>query len=179
MDNSAALRAGGQKAKDIIARHVLNAMLIPFAKDVLDKTVQWRIQNGHNMTGNTINAYAVGVYVRGQLVWMQTPSGTIPGPLQRKLGKRQKFHSGRQRWDEEWQKHPFKGKVATNGGLEPDRSVAFLRSYKAVSDGWEIVVCNGVEYAAFQENMMKIDVLTASFDYAKMFALTMFNPLPA
>lgn len=178
MSNAAALQRGSQMAKDIIARHMLNVTLVPAAKEFIQAATQGRIFAGHNMTGNTVNSYAVGVYVKGQLVHMETSAGSIPRPLRSKLGKGQRFYAGSQRWDEEVQEHTFTAQVGSNGATEAERSIAFLQSYKPSPNGWVLVVCNGVEYATYQENEMQIDVLTSSFDYAKMFMPSMFKPLP-
>lgn len=179
MSNAAALQMGSQRAKEIIARHVLNGILIPASKELIHAATQGRIFAGHNMTGNTINSYAVGVYVSGQLVHIGTSSGSIPHPLRRKLGKGERFYAGSQRWDGETQEHTFTAKVSTNGTTEAERSIAFLQSYKPSADGWALVMCNGVEYATYQENEMQIDVLTANFDYARMFLPSMFKPIAA
>lgn len=165
-------------AKDMIARHVLNVILIPAAKELIQDATQARIRLGHNMTGNTVNSYAAGVYVNGALVHIETSSGSIPHPLRHKLGRGQRFYAGSQRWDGEMQEQTFTAQVSTNGTTEAERSIAFLQSYKPSPKGWALVVCNGAEYATFQENQMNIDVLTASFDYAKMFAPSMFKPMP-
>lgn len=178
MSNAAALQLGSRRAKEIIARHVLNGILVPAAKDIIQNATQGRIFLGHNMTGNTVNSYAVGVYKRGELVFIMTSSGGIAKPLRRKLGKGQRFYAGSQRWDGDMQEHTFTAQVGTNGTMEAERSIAFLQSYKPSPNGWSLIVCNGVEYATFQESMMDIDVLTASFDYAKMFVPTMFKPIP-
>lgn len=177
MSNADALQLGSRRAKDMIARHVLNVILVPAAKELIQAATQGRIFAGHNMTGNTVNSYAAGVYVNGQLVHIETSSGSIPRPLRRKLGQGQRFYAGNQRWDGEMQEHTFTAKTGSNGAMEAERSIAFLQSHKPSSDGWALVVCNGVEYATFQENEMQIDVLTANFDYAKMFAPAMFKPM--
>lgn len=178
MSNEAALRRGTQMAKDVIARHVLNVMLVPAAKALIRDATQGRISIRHNMTGNTVNSYAAGVYVDGKLVWIETSSGSIPHPLRRKLGRGERFFAGSQRWDGETQEHTFTAKVSTNGTMEAERSIAFLQSYKPSPKGWALVVCNGVEYATFQENELNIDTLTANFDYAKMFHASFFKPMP-
>lgn len=177
MSNATALQHGSQRAKDIIARHVLNQILIPAAKELIQAATQSRIFAGHNMTGNTINSYAAGVYVGGSLVHIETSAGSIPSPLRRKLGRGQRFFAGSQRWDGEIQEHTFTAQVGSNGSMEAERSIAFLQTFRPSPNGWTIVVCNGVEYADFQENSMNIDVLTSSFDYAKMFAQTMIKPI--
>lgn len=178
MSNEAALRRGSQMAKDMIARHVLNVILVPAAKELIKDASQGRISIEHNMTGNTVNSYAVGAYVKGQLVHIETSSGSIPRPLRRKLSRGERFYAGSQRWDGAVQAGTFTAKVSTNGTMEAERSIAFLQSYKPSPIGWALVVCNGVEYAIYQENEMQIDVLTANFDYAKMFAPAMFKPMP-
>ena len=178
MSNAAALQRGSQMAKDIIARHMLNVILVPAAKEIIQAATQGRIFAGHNMTGNTVNSYAVGVYVKGQLVHIETSAGSIPRPLRSKLGKGQRFYAGSQRWDEEVQEHTFTAQAGSNGATEAERSIAFLQSHKPSPNGWVLVVCNGVEYATYQENEMQIDVLTSSFDYAKMFMPSMLKPLP-
>lgn len=178
MSNAAALRRGTRMAKNMIARHVLNVILVPAAKELINDATQGRIHLGHNLTGNTVNSYAAGVYVDGKLVWIETSSGSIPHPLRRKLGRGERFYAGSQRWDGEIQAHTFTAQAGSNGTMEAERSIAFLQSFRPSPKGWALVVCNGVEYATFQENQMGIDVLTANFDYAKMFAPSMFKPMP-
>lgn len=178
MDNSAALRAGSQRAKDIIANHVLNTILIPAAKDLVQDAVRGRIFVGHNMTGNTINSYAAGVYVQGQLAFIETSTGSISKPLRKKLGKGQRFYAGSQRWDGETQGVTFTAKVGTNGSTEAERSIAFLQSHKPSPKGWALVICNGVEYASFQENEMNIDTLTRNYNDSKMIVEFKFTPIP-
>lgn len=178
MDNSGALELGSRRAKEIIARHVLNNLLVPAAKGLIEDAKQGRVFLGHNMTGNTVNSYAAGIYVQGQLVHIVTSSGSIPQPLRRKLGKGEAFFAGSQRWDGETQESNFKAEVPTNGTMEAERCIAFLQSYRPAPKGWVLVVCNGVEYATYQENEIQIDVLTSNFDYAKMFLPSMFKPLP-
>lgn len=165
-------------AKDMIARHVLNVILIPAAKELIKDATQGRISIGHNMTGNTVNSYAAGVYVNGKLVWIETSSGSIPHPLRRKLGRGERFYAGSQRWDGDVQVGTFTAQVSTNGTMEAERSIAFLQSYKPSPNGWALVVCDGVEYATYQENELNIDVLTTNFDYAKMFHASFFKPMP-
>ncbi len=161
----------------MIQDHILDQILIPSSKNILLDAIQGRISLRHNMTGNTVNSYAAGVYVNGILIHIETSAGSIPNPLRRKLGRGQRFYAGSQRWDGEAQEHTFTAQVSTNGSTEAERSIAFLESYQATTKGWALVVCNGVEYAEFQENMMDIDTLTANFDYAKMFLPSMFKPM--
>lgn len=177
MDNTAALNQGAARMRTIVDAHIANEILVPAAQKLITDATQIRIHAGHNMTGNTINSYAAGVYVRGALTHIVTSSGTIPSPLQRKLGLGQKFHRGRQRWDGEIQKGTFTAKVATNGTTEAERCLAFIRSYKAPANGYAVVVCNGVEYAEYQEFMCNVDVLTQNFNNALSIIQSSFKPL--
>ena len=184
MSNAAALKAGTAKATKLIEDHIINQILIPTTKDLIQDATERRVSLGHNMTGNTINSYAAGVYVRGQLVHIESKDGRIPKPLRKKLthGNRYKrtttYFPGTQRWDGDIQEKRFLAPVETNSTMEAERSYEFLQSYQANPQGYTLVVCNGVEYATYQENEMNIDVLTANFDYAKMFAPSIFKPLP-
>lgn len=177
MDNTAALRKGAADAKEIIAFHIY-IILVSAAKKLLEDATNGRIFLGHNMTGNTVNSYAVGVYSKGELVFTMTSSQGISKPLQRKLGLGQKFHRGRQRWDGEIQKRTFKASVATNGSTEAERSIAFIQSYNAPKDGYALVVCNGVEYAEYQESVRNIDVLTSNFNRLTGILQSSLKPLP-
>lgn len=179
MNNAAALRAGTAKAKKLIEEHIVNQILVPVAKGLIQAATEGRVSLGHNMTGNTVNSYAAGVYAKGSLLHIETSAGSIPNPLRRKLGRGQRFFAGSQRWDGEVQEYTFTAKAGSNGTMEAERSIAFLQSHKPSANGYALVVCNGVEYATYQENEMNIDVLTANFDYARMFAPSMFKPLPS
>lgn len=173
-----ALQLGSRRAKEIIARQMLNVILVPVAKKLIQDATHARISIGHNMTGDTVNSYAVGIYVAGRLVHIETPTGSIPRPLRHKLNRGERFYAGSQRWDGDIQESTFKASISTNGTIEAERSIAFLQSHKPSGNGWSLVVCNGVEYASYQETEMNIDVLTSSFDYAKMFLPSMFKPMP-
>lgn len=177
MSNAAALQRGAAKARQIIEDHMY-LLFTHAAKKLLEEATNNRILLGHNMTGNTVNSYAAGVYCRGKIVFMMTSSQGISKPLRRKLGRGQRFYAGSQRWDGEMQEHTFTAQAGSNGTMEAERSIAFLQSHKPSPKGWVLVVCNGVEYASYQENEMNIDVLTANFDYTKLFMPSMFHPMP-
>lgn len=177
MDNSAALKTGTQRAKDIIARQMLNAILIPMADNALDFALRKRISDGHNMTGNTVNSYVVGVFVNGQLTYRRGSWESIPKPLTHKVYR---YQAGRQRWDGETQhsNFPTKGTAPHNGATEPERAIAFINSYKASPKGWTIVVANGVEYAEFEEKVYAADTLTGAFLDFQFTHSMHFKPLP-
>lgn len=177
MDNSVALQRGTQMAKDMIARHVLNTILVPMANAALDYVVQKRTHDGHNMTGNTINSYVVGAFVKGKLAYMRGSWESIPGPLTHKVYS---YQPGRIRWDGEDQNYrfPTRGTAQHNGSTEPERAIAFIRSYQASPKGWTIVVANGVEYGTYEENVYGADTLTGSFTDFKMTHMLHFKPMP-
>lgn len=175
--NTAALRAGTAKAKKLIEDHIVNQILIPMANDMLDHVVKKRISDSHNMTGNTINSYVVGVFVKGMLNYMRGSWESIPRPLTHKVYR---YQPGRQRWDGEVQEHmfPTRGTAPHNGAREPDRAIAFINSYQASPNGWTVVIANGIEYATYEENVYGADTLTGSIDYFKVNCNSFFKPIP-
>ena len=175
--NAAALRAGTAKAKKLIEDHIVNQILIPMANDMLDHVVKKRISDSHNMTGNTINSYVVGVFVKGRLNYMRGSWESIPRPLTHKVYR---YQPGRQRWDGEVQEHmfPTRGTAPHNGAREPDRAIAFINSYQASPNGWTVVIANGIEYATFEENVYGADTLTGSIDHFKINCNSFFKPIP-
>lgn len=175
MGNAAALKAGTAKAKQLIEDHMVNQILIPILGKLVDEATMAR-EESSNMTGNTVNAYGGALYVRGVLKYTYLPSYVEP-PLRGKLKDGDVFEKDWPRWDGSAQGRSFSGS-GNDGSAEPNAIKKFLSGYKPQSKGYEIVIANGVEYATFQENQMDIDVLTANFDYAKMFASSMFKPMP-
>ena len=176
MSNEAALKLGARRAKEAISRHILNAVLAPMADAALDFVVRKRIVDGHNMTGNTINAYVVGVFVRGKLAYRRGSWEDIPAPLTHKVYS---YQPGRMRWDGEVQysRFPTKGVAQHNGATEPDRAIAFINSYQANPNGWSLVVANGVEYASYEEAVYEADTLTGSYDDFKFNHALHFKPM--
>ena len=177
MSNAAALQRGSQMAKDMIARHMLNEILVPMADAALDYVVQKRIHDGHNMTGNTINSYVVGVFVKGKLVYRRGSWESIPRPLTHKVYR---YQPGRMRWDGEEQHSmfPTRGTAPHNGTTEPERAIAFINSYQASPKGWTLVVANGVEYATYEENVYDADTLTGAYEDFKFTHALHFKPMP-
>lgn len=173
--NADALSLGTRRAKDIIARHILNSVLVPMADAALDYALNKRIQDGHNMTGNTVNSYVVGVFVKGKLAYMRGSWESIPKPLTHKVYH---YQVDRLRWDGERQVHLFKdNSVQHNGSTEPDRAIAFIRSYQANPKGWTLVVSNGIEYASYEEVTYGADTLTGSYDDFQMTHDMHFKPI--
>lgn len=176
MSNADVLQLGSRRAKEMIARHVLNKILVPMADAALDFVVQKRIHDGHNMTGNTINSYVVGVFVKGKLVYRRGSWESIPKPLTHKVYR---YQPGRMRWDGEEQHSmfPTKGTAPHNGTTEPERAIAFINSYQASPKGWTLVVANGVEYATYEENVYDADTLTGAYEDFRFTHAFHFNPM--
>ena len=177
MDNSAALKAGTARAKKIIRGHI--TVNLQFALDeIVDMATRMRRdETKHNMTGNTVNSYAGGLFINGVL---KAISIGQPGqsPLQGKLRKGERFKKERLRWDGDLQQSTFKAKVDTDSRMEPASSLDFIRSFKPKGNGFEVVICDGVEYATYQENVRNIDVLTGSFSTAAEMLAKNLKPLP-
>ena len=177
MSNKAALQAGTARAKKIIQGHI--SMNLQYALDeIVTMAVRMRRdETKHNMTGNTVNSYAGGLFIDGVLkaVSMGQPG---QGPLEEKLRKGGRFKAEQLRWDGDLQQKTFKAEVDTDGRIEPASSIGFINSYNAKEKGFEVVICDGVEYATYQENVRNIDVLTGSFSTAASMLLNNLKPLP-
>lgn len=175
MSNAAVLKAGTAKAKQLIEDHMVNQILIPMLGKLVDEATMAR-EESSNMTGNTVNAYGGALYVRGVLKYTYLPN-YVESPLRGKLKDGDVFEKGWPRWDGSTQAKSFSGS-GNDGSAEPNAIKKFLSGYKPQSNGYEIVIANGVEYATYQENNLNLDVLTANFNYAKMFVPSMFKPMP-
>ena len=177
MSNVAALRKGTARAKKIIQGHM--TVNLQYALDELVETAMRirREQTRHNMTGNTVNSYAGGLFIDGQL---KAISLGQPGrsPLRKKLREGEKFRAGKTRWDGDIQQRTFTAQIDTDARTEAAASIDFIKSYKPKDKGFAIVVCDGVEYATYQENVYNIDVLTGSFGGAAAILSKNFKPLP-
>lgn len=177
MNNAAALRAGTARAKKIIRGH--NTVNLQYALDeIVDMATRMRRdETKHNMTGNTVNSYAGGLFIDGIL---KAVSIGQPGqsPLQGKLRKGERFRKERLRWDGDLQQSTFKAKVDTDSRMEPASSIDFINSFKPKGKGLEVLICDGVEYATYQENIRNIDVLTGSFSVAAEILAKNLKPLP-
>ena len=175
-DNSAALRAGTAKLKQVISKHISGCLF-----NALDRLVQMaadrRAHAGHNMTGNTVNAYAGGLFVEGRLTDLVVCNAGH-GPVRVKLRAGEKFVAGAKRWDGDTQEGTYTAEVDTDATKEPSAAISFIESYKAQPKGWVIVVANGVEYATFQETSKGIDVLTANYAKAETIIFSAFKPIP-
>ena len=175
MSNEAALQRGAAKAKRLIEDHIVNQILTPLLGKLVDEATMAR-EESSNMTGNTVNSYGGALFVNGSLRYLYLP-GYVSAPLRGKLKDGDVFEKEWPRWDGSAQAKSFSGS-GNDGSAEPNAIKRFLSGYKPQSNGYEIVIANGVEYATYQENNLNLDVLTANFDYAKMFAPSMFKPMP-
>lgn len=175
MSNAAALKAGTAKAKRLIEDHMVNQTLIPLLCKLVEEAIDSRNYE-NNMTGNTINSYGGALFVKGSLRFLYIPDLVSPS-LRGKLQDGDVFEKDSPRWDDSVQVKSFSGS-GNDGSAEPNAIKRFLESYKSLSNSYEIIIANGVEYASYQETVLKLDVLTANFDFAKMFAPSMFKPLP-
>lgn len=177
MSNTAALQRGAVKARQIIRNHLTEQLKV-IMRMLIMQAVGERREDDVNNTGNTINAYVATLFVDGKLQFTIDSSGMIHSPRRSKLNPGEAVESGTIRWSGTEQRYTKQYPISTSGGTEPSDAIRFAESYQPkIKNGWEILVCNGVEYATYQENQMKIDVLTNNYDYAKRMELD-FQPMP-
>ena len=121
----------------------------------------------HNLTGNTLTSYMVGIYVSGRLSKIVTmyDAADIERPKRGKLyrgsGKGvvyvEDYDSGR------WVHVRKSNLIDTDKDYGENTSRRFLQSYKANKNHIGLVMCTGTEYSEFLEHVKRLDVLTNTF----------------
>lgn len=122
----------------------------------------------HNLTGNTLTSYMVGVYVDGwlsKIVTMYDADTGIEKPTRAKLYR----GSGRgtvvvEDYDSGRSIHVKKYNLMdTDKDYGENTSRKFLISYHPKKGNIALVMCTGTEYSEFLESVKHLDVLTQTY----------------
>lgn len=125
-------------------------------------------------TGNTQTSYACGLYVDGTLEGIVTQKNWNSPPVHRKVKIGEWVYL----------RNPYEGRsrsirgtsqVTDNFGL--DTSIRFLRSFNAKKNTIQIVMTTGTEYSAYLEAAAGLDVLTGTYEAAKVILAQGFKPM--
>lgn len=177
MSNSSVLAQSHAQLKAIMRAH-LGTELQRFLKALVDEVTLRRRSEDHHQTGNTINAYMGVLYYNGKAIAVASSSDKVRAPLRPKYSKGVYLPVGLKRWSGRKRFLPYKTKIETDQSTEPQGALDFAKDFTPETpNGYTIMICNGVEYAQFQERQLNIDVLTQNYLYAKSKSLT-FTPLP-
>lgn len=134
----------------------------------------------HNLTGNTLTSYMVGIYENGKLrrIVSILEADALRKPTSRKLtsGKGiaivEDYDSGRF--------IPVKRYklVDTDEDYGYNTSKRFLASYRpSVTKGFGIVMCTGTEYSEYLEASKRLNTLTGTFQIAPRTLLQNLKPI--
>lgn len=170
-DNAKILRDGLKKGYDIIVRH-LTAQLYDLCDRLLAEVPRHREFLG--FTGNTQTSYACGVYVDGKLNSIELQQNWLTPPVRKKVGNGKWVYL---RNPYEGRARSVRGKVDVDNMYGQETSVAFLRSFNAPRNRLCIVMTTGTEYSVYLEQVSHLDVLTGTFEAAKVILAQGFKPI--
>lgn len=166
MNNAEVLRKGFAKGLKLI-EETLIASLVDAAYKLLVQAESNK--EYHNLTGNTLTSYMVGVYAGGSLrriVTMYDADTDIDRPKRGKLYRGngrgvvyvEDYDSGR------WVHVRKSNLIETDRNYGENTSRNFLREHKVGKDKIGLVMCTGTEYSELLETVKRLDVLTHTFD---------------
>lgn len=141
---------------------------IKMVNDIIPDQADYR-----NLTGNTLTSYAFGVYWQGKLDIMGFGKRFKP-PIRNKLVKGETvydfvdYDGVLRKW--------FTAKIDTDAGFGKNSSVKFLKDY-VCRQQYGIVFTTGTEYSEYLEEVMKLNVLTQSYQTAKSSFIKSFKPI--
>lgn len=125
-----------------------------------------------NLTGNTLESYAYGIYLNGSLHTISMYSGE---PAIRLKLRKDEILRNFEDYDGYIRKY-FKADVDTDRGYGSESSYRFLSSYKP-SGKFSIIFTTGTEYSAYLENILNLNVLTDGFESSRTDFLNSFKKI--
>ena len=156
--------------KEIIANHMV-AELSRFGDSVINFLLPEQAEYG-NLTGNTLTSYAYGVYVDGVLQNIGLFKNGQPS-IRIKLSKGEVVRDFED-YDGKVRKY-FKADVDTDKGYGDEYSYRFLTQYKP-KGRFSLVITTGTVYSACLEAVLRLNVLTDSFETVRNEMLESFKP---
>lgn len=176
--NTKALNNGFKKFKKLMDAQIMEILTNASYKLLVDAEFS---KEFHNLTGNTITSYMVGIFKRGKLARTVAlkDMDRLPNPTRRKLSYRkdgvvivEEYMTGRDRV------------VMLNELVETDKMYGyttakrFLIGYKPeVYKGYGIVMCTGTEYSGYLEDVIGLNVLTETFEISPRVLAQSLRPI--
>lgn len=158
-DNGKTFKSGMNKAMTIINDALFNAMLNASVSMLVDAESR---REYHNLTGNTLTSYSIGLYKDKSLVRIIDimDVDSLDKPTRRKLTYGNgvvgvlDYDSGRLVYVKRYKL------VKTDQRYGYETSRKFLESYKPKELGFTAVMCTGTEYSEILEKAKGLNVLT-------------------
>lgn len=110
----------------------------------------------HNVTGNTITSFAVGVFYKGKRVYAEYSADNMEEPTMRTLRKGQRYPLPEYYGGKAVGKSPYVGTFGHGGQWGPTLGKSRLsREHSRVRDTWNLVAVCPVEYAQYNARIFK------------------------
>ena len=174
--NAARFDLGISMAKKIIDTKILEYI----TSSAMDMLVDAEIQKEyHNLTGNTLTSYSVGIYKDSSLLRIINISEVddLKSPTSKKLGRKNGICT-----IEDYDTGSVVG-VRANSFLDTDGDYGyntasnFLKSYSPPVKGWTAVMCTGTEYSDFLEITKGLNVLSETAMLSPRIVLQNLKPI--
>nr|DAV38592.1 MAG TPA: hypothetical protein [Caudoviricetes sp.] len=178
ISNAKLFDEGMRKARKLITQQIVECLTRSAYALLVDAETA---KEYHNLTGNTLTSYAVGIYANGTLkrIVSMYDADNVAKPTSVKLSRGdgkgvvivEDYDSGRF--------IPVKRGYLTDtdGGYGLATSKSFLSSYKPSNRGFSMVMCTGTEYSEFLEKNKGLNVLTETFMIAPRTVVTNLKPI--
>lgn len=119
----------------------------------------------HSVTGNTINAYAVGAYLDGSLKGFATSYDALNSAPVRMTLKKGEMYTLPYYWGgDPVTGKPYVGETGDRSYWGYDEAYKFLQTHRPTRRGWCYLIVVGTDYARYIEARRGADVLTRLHD---------------
>ena len=177
--NRDALGKAKRRMKNILSSQMLECLTKAAYGLLVDAEAS---QEYHNLTGNTLTSYMVGIYENGKLRRLVSiyQSDSLKKPTSRKLSRGdgkgvirvEDYDSGRVIPVKKYKL------LKTDEGYGYDTSKSFLFSYRPqISKGFSLVMCTGTEYSEYLESLKGLNTLTETFRISAKSILSNLKPI--
>ncbi len=167
-DNAKILKDGFAKGLILIENALVDSLVDAAYKLLVQAETN---KEYHNLTGNTLTSYMVGVYVDGDLRRIVTMYDADIGIDRPKRGKLYRGNGSGTVYVEDYDTGKFihvkkYNLMDTDRDYGENTSRRFLVGYEAPKNKVCLVMCTGTEYSEFIESVKRLDVLTQTYQDA-------------
>lgn len=118
----------------------------------------------HSVTGNTMNAYAVGAYLDGNLKGFATSYDALNHEPTRLTLREGEVYNLSYYWGGDKAKPPYVGETGDRNYWGQEEAYKFLHTHRPSRKGWSYLVVVATDYAEYIEAKKNGDVLTSLHD---------------
>lgn len=179
IDNTAELARAKRKMKNILTALMLESLTRAAYALLVDAETS---KEYHNLTGNTLTSYMVGIYENGKLRRLVSiyQADSLKRPTSRKLSQGDGKGVIRVEDYDSGKIIPVKKYklLKTDEGYGYNTSKLFLFSYRPkTTKGFSLVMCTGTEYSEYLESLRNLNTLTETFRISAKAILSNLKPI--